>query len=77
MIVTEESREFAMNLLATMVAEDRAKQEGKRFEEVFSELRRSKTFEELYDPETGLWLNGPDYISDEYDLELQRRNQRN
>ena len=23
----------------------------------------------LFDKDTGLWMNGPDYISDEYDLE--------
>lgn len=70
--MSDESREYAMNLLATMVVQQRAERSGQSFEEEFSEFRRSKTFEMLYDPDTGLWMNGPDYISDEYDIELGR-----
>lgn len=68
-----ELREFAMELLAKMVVEDRAKQEKRMPEDVLKEFRKSRTFEELFDPETELWTNGPDYISGEYDLELQRK----
>jgi len=71
--VKEEVRETAMELLATMMLRDRAEREGRSFTDVFSEVRRSKTFEHLFDPEYGLWMNGPDYISEEYDLECQRK----
>ena len=46
----EEVRETAMELLATMMLRDRAEREGRSFTDVFSEVRRSKTFEE-YDLE--------------------------
>ena len=68
----EESREYVMNTLATMVVQDRAETEQRPFTQVFSEFRKSATYEELFDPDTGLWMNGPDYISEEYDLELKR-----
>ena len=68
----KEAMEHAMELLAAMVVEERALKENRTREEVFKEFRRSRTYEELFDPETGLWENGPDYISDEYDLELER-----
>ena len=66
------SIEASINLLTTMVIQGRAKRENRGFVEVFREFRRSVTFQDLYDPESGLWLNGPDYISDEYDMELGR-----
>ena len=66
MRVTDENREAAMELLAAMTVEDLAEESGRSTEEVFKEFRRANTFSALFDPETGLWLNGPDYIVDEY-----------
>ena len=71
--MTREKRDSAIGLLVTMVVQDRADRESRPFSEVFSEFRRSDTYAQLFDPKTGLWMNGPDYISDEYDLELQRK----
>ena len=69
----EAEKEYAMNLLTSMVVHDLAEREGRCFEDVFSEFRRSDTYARLYDPNTELWMNGPDYISDEYDIELKNR----
>ena len=66
----EATKEYAMNLLATMAIHGLAERDGRCFEDVFSEFRRSDTYARLYDSDTELWMNGPDYISDEYDLEL-------
>ena len=66
MKVTEENREAAMQMLGAMVVEELALESGMSTEEAFKEFRKSKTFAVLFDPETGLWLNGPDYIVDEY-----------
>ena len=65
-------REHAMQSLAAMVVQRRAKQEKRSNEEVFREFRKSRTFAMLFDEKTALWMNGPDYISDEYDLELEK-----
>ena len=73
MRVTASMRERAMQSLAVMVVMDRAKREKRPAHEVFSDFRRSGTFKMLFNKDTGLWLNGPDYISEEYDLELERQ----
>lgn len=66
----EESREYVMETLATMVVQERAEAENRDFTDVLRDFRRSRTFEKLFDESTGLWMNGPDYISDEYSIEL-------
>ena len=71
--MNEESREHAMELLATMMVVDKAEKENKSQEEVWREFRKSLTYSNLFEPETGLWMNGPDYISEEYDEELKRK----
>ena len=71
--MTREKRDSAIGLLVTMVVQSRAEREGRSFSEVFSEFRKSDTYAQLFDPKTGLWMNGPDYISDEYDLEIHRK----
>ena len=68
----ESFREFAMQSLTAMVVEDRAKKEKRPTEELFRQFRRSRTYAMLFNKDAGLWLNGPDYISDEYDLELEQ-----
>lgn len=68
--MTEASREYVMELLATMVVADKSLKENKNPEDVLRDFRKSKTYAMLFDAETGLWMNGPDYISDEYNFEL-------
>lgn len=70
--MTEAQREYTMEVLATMVIEDRAKKESRKQKEVLKEFRKSQTFGMLFDPEYELWMNGPDYISDEYDIEIEK-----
>ena len=65
-----EFREHAMQALVAMVVEDRAKKEKRPAVEVLRQFRRSRTYAMLFDKDTGLWMNGPDYISEEYDLEI-------
>lgn len=60
-----------MESLVTMMVFDRAKREGRDPVGVLIEFRKSHTYQNLYDSRTGLWENGPDYLSEEYDLELQ------
>ena len=66
-------REHAMQALMTMVVREKAKKEKRPVEDVLSAFRRSRTYAMLFDKNTGLWMNGPDYISEEYDLELERK----
>ena len=43
---------------------DRARQTGRSEDEVRSEIISSRAYEALYDFDTGLWQEGPDYFVD-------------
>lgn len=62
----EESREYVMNTIATLAIEDMAREMGISFEDFFKIFRRSRTYRVLYDDETGVWMNGPEYVKDLY-----------
>ena len=69
MTVTQEAKDFAKSLLISMMITDRAEKEKRDSLEMFREFRRSNTMRMVYDEETGLWMNGPDYLADEWDME--------
>lgn len=60
---------FAMNLLAQMTISTIAKRTGTDPLDVIANFMESDTAKILYDKETGLWENGPDYIANEYEQE--------
>ncbi len=62
----EESREYIMNTIATLAVEDLAREAGISFEDFFRIFRRSRTCGVLYVEETGVWMNGPEYVKDLY-----------
>ena len=66
------TKEFIMESLVTMMVFDRARREDRDPVEVLREFRKSHTYQNLYDSRTGLWENGPDYLSEEYDDELRK-----
>ena len=72
MILTENGKELAMELLCAMTVEDIAVETGRDVEDVYKEFRSSNTFEMIFNEETGLWMNGPTYIMEEYDHEIHR-----
>ena len=65
MILNEQNKELAMELLCAMTIEDLAKESGKDEMDVYREFRKSNTFDIIFDEDTGLWLNGPDYVIEE------------
>lgn len=69
MNVTSEMKEFAMEALVDAMLEDKVEQEGASWLDLFREFRRSNTMKMLFDEETGVWWNGPAYLSEEWDLE--------
>ena len=48
------------------------KKTGKSVSEIRNEIIESGAYDDLYDEETGLWAQGPDYFID-YFLKLQNR----
>ena len=53
--------------------EDYSAEEGISIEEARTRLLESKAYECLYDPDTNLWMEGPDYFLDFYRRMEQRK----
>ena len=74
--ISKEKREFAMEMLAAMVVERVAEQSKRTYKDVFREFRKSNTLKMLFEPSTGLWMNGPAYIAGEWEIEQANGNKR-
>ena len=62
--------EFAMELLAAMTASVIARKQKISKVRAFDKFIKSETARMLFDQDSGMWLNGPDYIADEYKREM-------
>ena len=58
--------EYKMELLVAMVSANIAKHQKISKIKAFMRFMKSKTAEMLFDESTYIWMNGPDYIVDEY-----------
>ena len=65
--------EFTMELLSAMTAENIARKQKISKIKAFDRFMRSKTASLLFDEDSGFWMNGPDYIADEYRRERLAR----
>lgn len=65
--------EYTMELLAAMVSSNLAKTVKISKNMAFSKFIRSQTGHMLFDESTDMWMNGPDYIADEYRREMAAR----
>lgn len=63
--------EYTMELLAAMAAEIIARRQKISKIRAFDRFMRSKTADMLFDDSFDLWMNGPDYIAEEYKREKQ------
>ena len=61
-----EQKKFCTDLILTDVIMDMAEEEKKTWQEARSKIINSSAYMALYDFETGLWKNGPDYFRDYY-----------
>lgn len=62
-MIKNNQKEYCANNLAAIVIEKlREKKPDIRFSKLVSDFMGSKTYDMLYDYETGLWSEGPDYI---------------
>ena len=57
-----EQKTFCADLILTDAIMDMAEEEGITLQEARSKFIKSKAYDALYDFETGLWANGPDYF---------------
>ena len=65
--------EYTMELLSAMAAENIARKQKISKIKAFDRFMRSKTAGLLFDEDSGFWMNGPDYIADEYRRERLAR----
>ncbi len=65
--------EYTMELLAGMAAINIARQQKISRSKAFFRFMKSQTAAMLFDEETDMWMNGPDYIADEYRREKRAR----
>ncbi len=68
--------EYTMELLAMMASVNIARSQKISRTKAFSKFIRSKTGEMLFDESTDMWMNGPDYIADEYRMEMAAKARR-
>ena len=68
----EDKIEFAMCLLAQMSIRDLMDRNNCGMTDAVADFMESTTAVCLFDKETGLWENGPDYIVGEYEQEKRR-----
>lgn len=62
--------DYTMLKLAKMASEEIAKEQKISRLKAFLKLMKSQTGEMLFDESTDMWMNGPDYIADEYRREM-------
>ena len=70
--MNKDMRFSTIELILTAAIDDYAKKTGKSVSEIRNEIIESGAYDDLYDEETGLWAQGPDYFID-YFLKLQNR----
>lgn len=61
-----EQKRFCADLILTDAIMDMAEEDGITWQEARSKIINSNAYTTLYDFETGLWGNGPDYFRDFY-----------
>lgn len=71
--VTDETKEAVAILVMRTMLLALAKEENIPFEKALLEFTRSKTYEALFDYETAIWREGPEYLKEWYLEEKKRK----
>lgn len=70
--MNEDLKIGTIELILTAAIDDYAKKTGKPVSEIRNEVIESGAYDALYDKETGLWTQGPDYFIDFF-LKLKQK----
>ena len=65
--MSNDLKTVTIELILTAAIDDYAKKTGKSVSEVRNEFIESGAYDALYDEETGLWTQGPDYFIDYFE----------
>jgi len=69
--VTNKQKESAALATLQRALEKVSEKQNLSYEEVLSTFSRSKTYKELFDYDTLLWTQGPDYLLAVYEAEVK------
>ncbi len=72
--MSNDIKDATIELILTDAISSYAKKSNKTISEVRDEMINSGAYDEIYDYDTGLWIQGPDYFID-YFLELEKVNE--
>ncbi len=61
-LVTIQQKEYAALTTMRLMLNDYAAQQGVSFDEAIGRFASSAAYDALFDYETGLWREGPDYL---------------
>ena len=65
--MSEDLKINTIELILTAAIDDYSKRTGKSVAEVRDEFIASGAYDAIYDEETGLWTQGPDYLIDYFE----------
>jgi len=65
--MSSDLKTITKELILTAAIEDYAKRIGKSISEVRNDIIESGAYDALYDEDTGLWTQGPDYFIDYFE----------
>ena len=65
--MSNDLKTVTIELILTAAIDDYTKKTGKAVSEVRNEFIESGAYDALYDEETGLWTQGPDYFIDYFE----------
>lgn len=67
--MTQKDDLFLIQIRLFRLAQDKWNLDAERCS-AFDKFIKSETARMLFDEQTGMWLNGPDYLADEYKREM-------
>ena len=67
--LTDKEKETCAIYVMRMVLEDYADKTGVPYADALLAFARSQTYDALFDVQTGLWREGPDYIREMFERE--------
>lgn len=65
--MNDDLKNITKELILTSAIDDYAKKIGKSVSDVRDEIINSRAYNDLYNEETGLWTQGPDYFIDYFE----------
>lgn len=70
--VTEQQKELCVIAIVRRMIEKYSEEKSIPYDEAFLDFAKSRTYKAVFDFDTGLWKEGPDYFISLYEEELSK-----